>query len=174
VYRRRVGVHQRLGKLGIYYGFALLAFGALIAFAVPTMNVTTGAMTLDEAAGFLVLPIGDMLLFSIFFIAGIRARRERESHRRLMILAAVALIFPGAARFAFSAGPLAILGLWLLPLFAAMAHDVWVRGRVHRLYWIGLAVLVAGFSRVALMEAEPWLVIGRRIILALLPAGYET
>ncbi|MBA2556186.1 MAG: hypothetical protein H0V12_02390, partial [Chloroflexi bacterium] len=29
VYRRRVGVHQRLGRLGIYYGFAVLAFGTL-------------------------------------------------------------------------------------------------------------------------------------------------
>lgn len=173
VHSRRVGVHQRLGKAGMYYGFALLLFGAFIAFAVPALNVTSGAMTLDEAAGFLVLPIGDMLLFGGFFAAGMRARRDREAHRRLMILAAVALVFPGAARFAFDAGPLAILGLWLLPLFAAMAHDVYVRGRVHRLYWIGLAVLLAGFSRVALMEAEPWLVIGRRVILALLPAGFD-
>lgn len=173
VHRRRVGVHQRLGRFGIGYGFALLLFGGFIAFAVPALNVTTGAMTLDEAAGFLVLPIGDMLLFGGFFIAGIRMRREREVHRRLMILAAVALVFPGAARFAFPAGPLAVLGLWLLPLFAAMAHDRWVHGRVHRVYWIGLGVLVAGFSRVALMEAEPWLVVGRRILLAVLPAGFE-
>jgi hypothetical protein len=69
------------------------------------------------------------------------------------------------------AGPLAILALWLLPLAAAMAHDVYVSGRVHRLYWIGMAVLVVGFGRVALMEAEPWLVIGRRIMMVLLPAG---
>jgi hypothetical protein len=134
---------------------------------------TTGTMTLDEAAGFLVLPIGDMLLFGGFFTAGIVARRDRESHRRLMLLAAAALIFPGAARFALPAGPAAILAVWLLPLLAAMAHDVWVTRRVHRLYWIGLAVLVVGFGPVGLMEAEPWLVIGRRIITALLPTGFE-
>jgi hypothetical protein len=173
VHRRKVGVHQRVGRLGVMYGIGLLLFGTVIAFVVPAMNVTNGTMTLDEAAGFLVLPIGDMLLFGGFFAAGIIRRRDREAHRRLMILAAVALIFPGAARFAFSAGPLAILGVWLLPLFAAMLHDVYVHRRVHRLYWIGAAILVLAFARVGLMEAEPWLVIGRRIISALLPAGFQ-
>jgi hypothetical protein len=173
VYRRRVGVHQRLGRIGMMYGFGVLLFGAVIAFAVPALNVTSGAMSLDEAAGFLVLPIGDMILFGGFFTAGMVARRNRELHRRLMILAAVALAFPGAARFALPAGPAAILGLWLLPLLAAMAHDAWVTRRVHRVYWAGLGILVVAFGRVALMEAEPWLVIGRRIITALLPAGFE-
>jgi hypothetical protein len=77
--------------------------------AHPIIHVHAAVFT-----GFLVLPIGDMLLFGGFFIAGIRARRQREAHRRLMVLAAVAL-----------------------------------------------------------MEAESWLVIGRRIILALLPAGFQ-
>jgi hypothetical protein len=171
VFRRRVATHRRLGRFGILYGTAILLSGIVTGFAFPALRVRDGTMTLDEAAGFLVLPIGDILLFGGFFIAGILARRRRESHRRLMILAAVALIFPGAARFALPAGPLAILGLWLVPLVAAMLHDVWVDGRVHRLYWMGLAVLVAAFSRIALMEAEAWLVIGRGIVRALLAMG---
>jgi hypothetical protein len=32
-------------------------------------------------------------------------------------------------------------------------------------------VCLVAFSRVALMEAEPWLVVGRRIITALVPAA---
>jgi hypothetical protein len=54
-----------------------------------------------------------------------------------------------------------------------MLHDVWVQRRVRRLYWIGATVLVLAFARVGLMEAEPWLVIGRRIINALLPLGFQ-
>jgi hypothetical protein len=169
VYRRRVGTHQRLGRVGMYYGLGLLLFGLYLSFAVPALDVKHGIKTLDEAAGFLVLPIGDMLLFGGFFIAGMVLRRNREAHRRLMVLAAVALVFPGAARFALPAGIGAILLVWLLPLLAAMGHDAYVHRRVHRLYWIGLAVLLVGFGRVALMEAEPWLVIGRRIITLLVP-----
>jgi hypothetical protein len=168
VYRRRVGVHQRLGRWGIYYGVGLLLFGAITAFAAPVLAVAEGRMTVDQAAGFLVLPIGDILLFAGFFTAGIMARRNREAHRRLMILAAVALIFPGAARFAGDAGVLPVLALWLSPLIAAMAHDAYTTGRVHRVYWIGLAILVAAISRVALMDAEPWLAIGRRLLAPLL------
>jgi hypothetical protein len=168
VYRRRVGVHQRLGRWGIYYGVGLLLFGAITAFAAPVLAVAEGRMSVDEAAGFLVLPIGDILLFAGFFTAGILARRNREAHRRLMILAAVALIFPGAARFAGDAGVLPVLALWLSPLLAAMAHDAYTTGRVHRAYWIGLAILVAAISRVALMDAEPWLVVGRRLLAPLL------
>jgi hypothetical protein len=171
VFRRRVGTHRKLGRVGVAYGGALLLLGVVTTFAAPALNVRSGTMTFDEAAGFLILPIGDMLLFGAFFVAGIRARREREAHRRLMILAAIALIFPAAARFALPAGPLAILALWLMPLAAAMAHDAYTDGRVHRLYWIGLGVLVMAFGRVALMQAEAWLVIGRRIMTLLLPAG---
>jgi hypothetical protein len=164
VYRRRVGAHQRLGRFGMAYGGALILFGTFIAFAAPALNVSAGRMTLDQAAGFLILPIGDMLLFAGFFTAGMLARRNREAHRRLMVLAAVALIFPGAARFAGDAGVLPVLALWLAPLAAAMAHDVYTTHRVHRVYWIGAVICVAAVSRVALMDAEPWLVIGRRML----------
>ncbi len=58
-----------------------------------------------HAAGFLVLPIGDMILFGGFFAAGIAGRRRRELHTRLMLLATVALLFaptnrdcPGTSR----------------------------------------------------------------------------
>jgi hypothetical protein len=164
VFRRRVGAHQRLGRFGIAYGAAVVLLGFVTAFSAPALNVNAGRMTLDQAAGFLILPIGDMLLFAGFFTVGILARRNRETHRRLMVLAAVALIFPGAARFAGDAGVLSVLGLWLAPLAAAMAHDLYTTRRVHRVYWIGAIICFAAISRVALMDAEPWLVIGRRML----------
>jgi hypothetical protein len=39
---------------------------------------------------------------------------------------------------------------------------------VHRVYWIGLPILVLAIGRVALMTAEPWLLIGRRLLAPLL------
>ena len=56
----------------------------------------------------------------------------------------------------------------LSPLFVAMAYDVWTRGGVHRTYVIGLAILVAGFSRVFLEEWEPWLAVGRSVFTVLM------
>jgi hypothetical protein len=164
VYRRKVRTHQALGRFGIYYGVLVLLFGVVVTFAVPVLNVQTGRMTFDEAAGFLVLPIGDLILFGGFFWAGIRWRRRRELHTRLMLLATIAVLFPPAARFGIEYGvPVALL-VWLSPLFLAMAHDALTARRVDRTYVIGLAILLAGVSRVALMESELWLPTGRAII----------
>jgi hypothetical protein len=164
VYRRQVRMHQALGRFGIYYGVLVLLFGLVVTFAAPVLNVQAGRMTLDEAAGFLVLPIGDMILFGGFFWAGIRWRRRRELHTRLMLLATVALLFAPAARFGAPYGiPVAIL-VWFLPVFLAMIHDGVKRRRLDRTYVIGLAILLVAVTRVALMESELWLPTGRAII----------
>jgi len=164
VYRRRVRAHQALGRFGIYYGILVLLFGVFVTFAAPVLNVQEGRSTLDEAAGFLVLPIGDMLLFGGFFAAGIAWRRQRDVHKRLMLLATVALLFAPAARFAGAGGVPAILLLWLTPVALAIVHDVVTVRRVDRIYIVGLAVFLVAVTRVGLMESEYWLPTGRAII----------
>jgi predicted ABC-type exoprotein transport system permease subunit len=169
--RRRVRTHRRLGKVGVGLGALVLVVGLVISFVSPARSVLTGTSTLDEAAGFLILPLGDMLLFGGFFIAAVLLRDRRELHKRLMILATVALLFAPAARFAGSSGELAILAVWLLPLGLAIAYDGLVRRRIERVWYVGVAVLLVAFARVRLMEAEPWLALGRRVLLALMPEG---
>lgn len=164
--RRRVAAHQRLGRLGIYYGLLVLLMGLVVTFAAPVLSVRQGARTIDEAAGFLILPLGDMLLFAGFFGAGIAYRRTRVLHSRLMLLATIALLFAPAARL--GRGLIEILLIWLFPLALAIGYDVVTRRRVERVYLVGLAVLLVAFARIALVESEAWLVVGRRIMLALL------
>lgn len=171
VYRRRVRTHQRVGIVGAWFGLIVLLLGLVVTVVAPVLSVTEGRATLDEAAGFLILPIGDMMLFAGFFAAGIAYRRRKELHKRLMILASVALIFPAAARFAFEAGFGAVLALWLAPLLLAIGHDALVLRRVERVYVVGLALMLVAFTRVMLMESEAWLVIGRRILGVFLPAA---
>lgn len=168
VFRRRVRVHQKLGKVGIYYAVLVLAAGVAVTLVAPAVSVVEGRATLDEAAGFLILPIGDLLLFAGFFGAGIAYRRNRELHKRLMLLAALAFVFPAAARLGGASGPFVVLLIWLFPLFLAMGHDLVTRARVAPVYFLGLAVLLAAFARVMLMESEVWLVVGRRILSSML------
>ncbi len=97
----------------------------------------------DGAAAFLVEPLGDMVLFGGFFALGIHFRRRREWHRRLMILASVALVYPAAARLA---GPLglgagAVLGTWLLPLAGILFHEGITRRRIHPVYLVETRVI---------------------------------
>jgi hypothetical protein len=171
VYRRQVRTHQALGRFGIYYGVLVLLFGVVVTFAAPVLNVQAGRMTLDQAAGFLVLPIGDMILFGGFFAAGIAWRRRRELHTRLMLLATVALLFAPAARFGGPYGIPVVILVWCLPVFLAMIHDGVTRRRLDRTYVVGLGILLVALARVALMESELWLPTGRAIIHAFLDAA---
>jgi hypothetical protein len=171
VFRRRVGTHQRLGRLGIAYGSLVLVLGVVISIAAPAMNVLAGRTSLDEAAAFLILPTVDMLLFAGFFAAAITYRRRKELHKRLILLATISLLFAPAARIGFAGGPLAILLIWLLPLFLAMGYDLATRRRVERVYFVGLAVFLVAVARIGLMETQAWRDIGRGILLLVLPEG---
>ncbi len=164
VFRRRVATHRSLGRVGIFHGVLVLIMGWAITIVAPVQHVNAGRWSLDEAAGFLILPIGDMLLFGGFFAAGVAYRRRKELHKRLMILAAIALMFAPAARIAGDVGPWAILLVWLLPLGMAIAHDAITRRAVERVYLVGGAVLLVAFSRVALMESDAWLTVGRQLL----------
>jgi hypothetical protein len=163
VYVRKVRIHQRLGRMAIGYAIALLVLGIAVTVVMTVERVTAGESTVDAAAGFLVLPLGDLLLFGGLFAAGIHYRRAPETHKRLMLLATNALVFPGAARLGLPSVPM-IFGLWFLPIVLAMAFDQFRTGRIHRVYYIGVALMLVFFMRVGLMEAEPWLVIGRKIV----------
>lgn len=164
VFRRRVRTHQQVGRIGIWGGVLLLLLGLAVTFVATADHVSAGRIGLDEGAGFLILPLGDLLLFGGFFGTGIAWRRRKEMHRPLMVLAAVALLFPPAARFAGDSGPAAMLGVWLLPLALATAHEAVTRRRLPRVYLAGFAICLVAAGRVALMESEGWLRVGRALL----------
>lgn len=164
VYRRQARVHQRLGRIGIYYGLLVLLLGLVVTFVAPIQGVLAGRSSLDEAAGFLILPLGDMLLFAGFFAAGIAYRRRKELHKRLMVLATIALIFPAAARIGADTGLWAVLAIWLLPLCLVLAHDAVTRRRVEPVYVVGTVVFLVAFARIELMDSALWLALGRRLV----------
>ncbi|HUF22725.1 MAG TPA: hypothetical protein VMN81_01265 [Vicinamibacterales bacterium] len=167
VYVRKVRIHQRVGRAAIGYAIALLVLGIAVSIILTVERVTAGESTVDAAAGFLVLPLGDLLLFGGLFAAGIHYRRAPATHKRLMLLATNALVFPGAARLGDPSIAM-IFGLWFLPIVLAMAFDQFTTGRIHRVYYIGVAVMLVFFMRVGLIDAELWLAIGRRIVGAFL------
>jgi len=168
-FRRQLGLHQRLGRAGIVMGLLVLGMGLVVSFAAPVQQVLTGRATPDEAAAFLILPLGDMLFFTGFFAAGIAQRRNPELHKRLMLLATMALLFAPAARAGSPYGLLGVLVLCFLPLVLAMAHDALMHRPVSKAYLLGAAVFTVSVSRIAVMDSEPWLVIGRRLLSPWLP-----
>jgi hypothetical protein len=164
VFRRKIRVHQGLGQLAIYYGLLVLVLGVVVTITEPARHVMTGSATLDEAAGFLLLPLVDMVLFAGFFGAGMMFRRQKEIHKRLMVLATVALLFAPAARIGAETGHLAVLAVWLLPLCMAIAHDAATRRRLEPVYVVGAVMFLVAYARVEMMESESWLSIARPLV----------
>lgn len=158
----RVKSHRRVGSFGVYYGVLVLVMGIIVTFAAPVMHVQAGRWTMDAAAGFLILPIGDMILFGGFFGAAVAWRHKPDIHKRLILAATVALAFAAVARLNLPLLPFFLL--WLSPMVAAMAYDLLMRRRVHKVDAITTAIMAVAFTRVLLMESESWLVVGRALL----------
>lgn len=158
----RVAAHRRVGKVGIAYGVLVWVMGSLVTFAAPVMHVHAGRWTLDAAAAFLILPIGDMILFAGFFGTAIAFRHKPDIHKRLILAATVALAFAAVGRMNLPL-PLFLL-VWLSPMAAAMTFDVLSSGRVHKVNAITTTVMVIAFGRVLVMESAGWVAIGRTLL----------
>ena len=104
----RVDLHRRLGVLGAGLAVAIVllgAVGALMAASRPTGFIDVPVPPLQ----FLVIPFAALALFVAFVSLAFVNRRRPQSHKRLMLLAAIALAEAGVARwpFAFMATPTA-------------------------------------------------------------------
>jgi hypothetical protein len=163
--RGQIRTHRALGQAGIGYGALVWVVGLIVSFAAPAFNVNSGEWTVDQAAAFIPIPLGDMVLFGSFFLAAVLNRNKPELHKRLMLLATMAILFAAAFRLQ-NAGvsiPVAIV-VWYVPLAIAMVYDLVQRGRVHMLYVVGAIVMGLALLRLPFGNTEAWLSIGRPIV----------
>jgi hypothetical protein len=157
---RRTKVHQRLG-----------VFGAVLAALVVVVGVLTGlyaaARESAAAAGpfalrFLVVPLGDMLVFAVLIGAALYFRRRLDIHKRLMLLAAVNLLAPAIARiplnFIVNGGALVFFGLTDVCLLAFIAFDTIRHRRLHPAFlWGTIFIIVMQPLRILLAGTDAWL-----------------
>ena len=165
----RIRAHRSVGKFGIGYGTFVFLLGLVVSFVAPAMHVTAGEWPVDQAAGFLPIPLVDMLLFGGFFFTAAAYRSKPEIHKRLMLLATIALLFAAAFRLdAAEVMPLPMaIALWFVPVVLGLAYDWATQGRVDLLYVIGLIAMGLSLLRLPLGSTEAWLSIGRPIIEAI-------
>src|SRR5579872_7143577 len=152
----RVKVHRKLGYFGVALAAAMIVVGGRTAVEAARLGaVPPGA----KPWNFIAIPFGDITTFAIFFLGAVLWRNDKDKHKRLMILASTCLMsaalfrWPGVAHV----GPLAAYGLTLVFPIAGAVYDGWSRGRVHPVYWWGLALLVVGVGvRVVLLGSPAW------------------
>lgn len=160
----RVAQHRRLGVIGAVIGTAVVIAGPMATLGVVGRLRAAGFDwdTDMSAAGELGVQGVPMLNFvsqvvwgnfvSIVVFAGLLAaaillRRTPQAHKRLIVLASIAIVGPALARISRwpvlggEDGPFIPLMLLGLPL-AVIVHDLVTARRVHKATWIGCGVIV--------------------------------
>jgi hypothetical protein len=155
---RRTRVHQRLGVLGATLAALVILVGVLTAINAAARGSSPGPPPLQ----FLVVPLGDMLVFAILIGTALHFRRRIEIHKRLMLLAALNLLAPAIARiplqFIETGGPLAFFGLTDLCVLACVVFDTVKHRRLHPVFVWGTLLIVASQPlRLMLAGTDAWM-----------------
>jgi hypothetical protein len=155
---RRVAIHRRLGVLGAILAAALLVVGYFTAVTGARLGVTAPGG--PPPLAFLAVPIGTLVAFGTLVTLGISYRRSPETHKRLMLLATIALLAPALARMRFigSGGPPVVITGTTLYVLICLAYDKWSHGRIYPAFlWGGPLLILSLPVRFALTRAEAWL-----------------
>jgi uncharacterized membrane protein YhaH (DUF805 family) len=164
VANHRVAVHRRLGVAGGVLAVVMVTVGTMTAIkAAARGSAPPGA----DALGFLIIPFGDMVLFTILAGAALALRRNKEAHKRLMLLAYIAILVAGVARWpgVIQFGPPLFFGLTFIFLVLAVVYDFWSRRRIHAAYIWGGALLVASVPlRLMLSGTQAWRAIAQFLV----------
>lgn len=159
VVAKRTEIHRRLGMAGAVLATMMVGIGTLV--AIQAVGRGVGPFGMDPR-GFLVVPLFALGLFAVFVVMGIRATRDPPHHKRLMLLATIALLPPAIARWLLPMGfappvVLVVATLFLVPL---VIWDLRTLGRLHPVtLWGGLLLVASGPLRIALARTEGWLTI---------------
>jgi hypothetical protein len=158
---KRLNLHRRLGVLGGLLVLPMLASAVMVAvaWAGDESSAAVGALASQSRFVVVAIPLTSVLLFAILASLGLWYRRRPDVHKRLMMLATIALLPPALGRIPVLAarGPAAFFGVTLLFIGAVAAYDCWTRGRVHPAsLWGGLGLAASFPGRVALGNTEAW------------------
>ena len=164
VYSGRPDVHRKLGLTSLVLAPCLLvSMYGMDLYGVETFNVETtvvaaavappdlGAQLKQYTASILLIHGASYLLFPVFFLWAILARRkDNEAHKRMMILATLVLMIPGIGRLLSVTRVLPDFGLslidarhfYLLVLIApALIYEIAKQRIPHRSYVVGMSLL---------------------------------
>ena len=158
----RVRIHRRLGVAGGVLAALMIVVGA--ATALIRAKVAEPPPGNPPPLVFLVVPLGDLLVFGTLIGVGLYFRRRPDIHKRLMLLATISILPAAISRLPFAfiqqAGPLAFFGLADLLVLVCIGYDLVARGRPHRATVLaGLLIAISHPLRLMIGGTQTWLVI---------------
>jgi hypothetical protein len=155
VANRRVAVHRRLGVAGAVLAAVMVVVGVRVAITAAARGAAPPGM---DPLAFMAVPFFDMVLFTGLVSTALVRRRDKDAHKRLMLLAYVSSIPAAVARLP---GVVALgragLSLAFIFIAAGVIYDLVSRRRVHPVYvWGGTLVVLSVPIRLAISGTPAW------------------
>jgi hypothetical protein len=148
-----------MGMAGIALAALVIVVG--LATAYDAQLVRNAAPPGIDPHSFFILPVGDMLLFAIYFAGAIYYRRRPLEHKSLMLMTAIN--FLPAALFRVAVVPESYLMLFTfgIPGLIAIACLIWMRakhGKFNNVFAAAIALYFLAFPpiRFILTETAVW------------------
>lgn len=158
VAKGRTDLHRRLGILGALWAVLVVVVGVLTAIDAARRGASAGPRSLM----FLVVPLGDMAIFTILVGGGLALRRRSDTHKRLMLVGTLSMLPAAIARIPLAAvqahRPLVPFGATDLIILGCVAYDTWTHRRLHpALGWAALLVVLSHPLRLLLARTDAWM-----------------
>jgi len=165
---RRADLHRSFGWIGVCLACLVVllgTYGSLIAAQRPGGFIGVPL----PPSQFLIFPVLDMVLFTAFFALAVIWRDNPQSHKRLMVLAAVNLVEAAIIRIPIgiigAGAPFTSRGLSYLFIVALIIWDYRSSGRIHRVtLWGGLVIVVSLPVRMLISQTTAWTEVASRLV----------
>jgi hypothetical protein len=156
---KRIRIHQKLGYAGIALAATLLVVGFMTGVAAAKRGSTVPGI---EPLPFLIIPLGDLLVFAVLFGAAVYYRKQAATHKRLILLTILNFLPPALGRFpaALSAelGPLWFYGVPDLIAIVLVIADTWKHRRLNKMFLAGALFMIASHPlRLMFSNTPTWI-----------------
>lgn len=164
VARHSIILHRRLGTMSVVLAVLMVAIGAYAGVVAAARPGGFIGVPIPPAV-FLVVPLGAISFFAVFYTLAISARQRVQSHKRYILLASIVMAEAAVARwpFDFVHGPSPVPGYlpyelvtasFLLPI---IAWDIFSSRKLHPVtLWGGLALVAFFPLRMMLGGTGAW------------------
>ncbi len=128
----RVDIHRRLGIAGFLLACLMVVLGVL---AATDSLVRAAGPPGRDVQFFYIIPLTDMLLFTVLIFFAFRARSNPSAHKRLILVATIGLAIAAISRWPFAflfRNPIRAALISYLFLLILAAYDYWSTRKVHR------------------------------------------
>jgi hypothetical protein len=141
----RVRLHRQAGTGGTVLALVMVVVGCLVQIDHTRRAIASGTYRVALENFLFVSSMLSIVVFAVLVSAAVYLRRNPEAHKRLLLCATIALVFPALGRFpgALTLGPLAPLILTNLLLVPLIGYDLLQRARLHPATVFGSAAVLS-------------------------------